>query len=575
MNSASLRFDFPQPLRFENPLHIIAAYSLAEVRPALCDVQDAADSGLYAAGYVAYEAAPAFDPALQVIAPDPSLPLVWFGVFSEPAPFDEKANADAYTLSAWEAEGDFETYEAAIHSIREKIAAGDVYQVNQTFRLNARFQGDPRGLYRHLCGTHPPTFPACLEMGRHCLLSASPELFFHRKAEHILTRPMKGTRRRGRWQEEDDLIAAELAASEKDRAENVMIVDLLRNDLGRLSVPGTVQVPQFFEIERHATVWQMTSTIEARLRPQTSIEEIFTALFPCGSVTGAPKISATHLIARHETSPRGIYCGAIGYLTPDSEAVFNVAIRTAWIDKTQETIYYGIGGGIVWDSTAEAEYQEAWSKASLLTKLVPAFDLLETLRWENGTYALLDRHIARLLASATYFGFTVSDEEIRDSLHAHGCLRPEGIWRVRLCVSAQGEPTIESAPLDIWPSVPLTISLAQTPVERLDKFLCHKTTHRAVYDKHTQERPDCFDVLLWNEDGELTEFTRGNLVLELLGERWTPPRSCGLLNGTQRAEFLETGELRERILRREDLETATQIWLLNSVRGLVPVQCIS
>jgi para-aminobenzoate synthetase/4-amino-4-deoxychorismate lyase len=575
VNSPSLCFDFPQPLRFENPLHIITAYSLAEVRPALSAVQNAADSGLYAAGYVAYEAAPAFDPAIQVIAPDPSLPLVWFGIFSEPAPSDEEPFAGAYSLSEWAAEDDYEHYESALHSIREKIAAGDVYQVNQTFRLNARFQGDPRGLYHHLCGTHPPIFPACLEMGRHCLLSASPELFFHRDGEHILTRPMKGTRRRGRWQEEDDLIAAELAASEKDRAENVMIVDLLRNDLGRLSVPGSVQVPQLFEIERHATVWQMTSTIEAQLRPRTSLEEIFTALFPCGSVTGAPKISAAHLITRHEISPRGIYCGAVGYLTPYSEAVFNVAIRTAWIDKIKETIQYGIGGGIVWDSIAEAEYQEAWTKARLITECSPAFDLLETLRWENGAYALLDRHITRLLASAAYFGFNASEEEIRDALQAHSCLRPGGSWRVRLCVSAQGKPTIESAPLDIWPSIPQAVALAKTPIERGDKFLCHKTTHRAVYDRHMQEQPACFDVLLWNEDGELTEFTRGNLVLELSGERWTPPRSCGLLNGTQRAELLESGELKERILRREDLETATRIWLLNSVRGLVPVQFVS
>ena len=574
MNSPRLWFDFPQPLHFENPQYIITAYSLAEVRPALCAVQAAADSGFYAAGYVAYEAAPAFDPAIQVSAPDPLLPLVWFGVFSEPTPSNEEPVAGDYNLSVWAAEEEYEHYESALGSIREKIAAGDVYQVNQTFRLNARFQGDPRGLYHHICGAHPPTYPAYLDIGRFCLLSASPELFFHRRGNQIETRPMKGTRRRGRWREEDDLIAAEIAASEKDRAENVMIVDLIRNDLGRLAVPGSVHVSQLFEIERHATVWQMTSTIEARLRPHTPLEEIFTALFPCGSVTGAPKISATHLIARHEISPRGVYCGAIGYVTPHSEAVFNVAIRTAWIDKIKATIQYGIGGGIVWDSTAEAEYQEAWSKASLLTDLSPAFDLLETLRWENSTYVLLERHLARLLESAAYFGFNVSETEIREALQSHGRLRPEGIWRVRLCVSAQGRPNIESAPLDIWPSMTQTVALAKTPVERRDKFLCHKTTHRAVYEAHTQERPDCFDVLLWNEDGELTEFTRGNLVVELSGERWTPPRSCGLLNGTLRSELLDTGELQERILRREDLETAVRIWLLNSVRGLVPVRMI-
>ena len=574
MNLPRLRFDFPLPLTFENPLRVIAAYSLDDVLPTLRDVQAAADAGFYVAGYVAYEAAPAFDQAMSVLSPDPAWPLVWFGVFAEPTlPLEESAVGE-YSVSGWEAEGDYEQYQAAIDDIRAKIALGDVYQVNQTFRLKADFQGDPRGFYTHLCGALAPSFSAYLDFETHCLLSASPELFFHRREDHIVTRPMKGTRPRGRWCEEDSLLANDLSVSEKDRAENVMIVDLLRNDLGRLAVPGSVHVPKLFEIERYPTVWQMTSTIEAQLRPQTSLAEIFQALFPCGSVTGAPKISATRVITRNELSPRGIYCGAIGYLTPHNEAVFNVAIRTAWLDKAKGTIHYGVGGGIVWDSTPKAEYQEAWVKASILTPPSPRFDLLETLRWEAGIYTLLDRHLARLLDSAAYFGFDVSEPQIREALLAHGGQRSEGVWRVRLRVSSAGVPQIESVPLADWLDRPLIVALAKTPVERTNKFLCHKTTHRVVYEAHRQEQPDCFDVLLWNEDGELTEFTLGNLVIEQQGCLWTPPRDCGLLNGTKRAELLEKGSLRERILQREDLETATRIWLINSVRGIVPVQLI-
>ena len=564
-----LRFDFPRPLCFSDPVRVIEAYSLAEVRPALRAVQAASDAGCYAAGYVSYEAAPAFDPALQVNAPISSLPLLWFGVFTEPcAPPDPEPGE--YHLSEWEADSAFPLYERAIHTIREAIAAGEVYQVNHTLRLGAHFQGDPLAFYRRLIGAQPPPFAAYLDLGNYQILSASPELFFHRIGSHITTRPMKGTRRRGRWGEEDDQVAAELRASQKDRAENVMIVDLLRNDLGRLAWPGSVNVPRLFEVERYPTVWQMTSTVEACLRPEVALDEIFGALFPCGSVTGAPKISATRFIARLEATPRQVYCGAIGYLTPNQEAVFSVAIRTALLDLETGRAEYGVGGGIVWDSDAAEEYEEAWSKADVLAGSAP-FDLLETLLWEAGTYALLDRHLDRLQASAEFFGFDASRDRVKAALLAHGQQRPEGAWRVRLRLPPDGAPQIESAALSPLPSGPMPVGLARTPVCRTDKFLCHKTTRRAVYEAHRSAQPDCFDVLLWNEEGELTEFTIGNLVIEQGGRLWTPPRGCGLLDGTRRAELLAQGRLQERILRREDLDLASRIWLVNSVRGCVSV----
>ncbi len=569
MRAPSMRFDFPHPLCFRDPVRVIRADTLAEVRPALRAVQAAADAGCYAAGYVAYEAAPAFDPALQVSPLPSSLPLLWFGVFPESCAPEEQ-EPDEYQISEWEADGDFARYQEAIHDIREGIAAGEVYQVNHTFRLGAHFRGDAAAFYRRLRGASPPPFAACLDIGSHQILSASPELFFHRLGDRITTRPMKGTRRRGRWREEDDRIAAGLRESEKDRAENVMIVDLLRNDLGRLALPGSVCVPRLFEIECYPTVWQMTSTVEARLRPETTLDEIFGALFPCGSITGAPKISATRFIARQETTPRRIYCGAIGYITPRREAVFSVAIRTALLESETGRIEYGVGGGIVWDSDAAAEHQEALSKAAVLAGPTE-FDLLETLRWEGGAYCLLDRHLDRLLASADYFGFAASRDSVRSALLAHGRQKPEGAWRIRLRLPPDGVPLIESALLPPLPPAPLRVALAGTPVSRADRFLCHKTTYRAVYEKHRLERPDFFDVLLWNEEGELTEFTIGNLMIELDGRLWTPPRGCGLLDGVQRAELLAEGRLQERVLRREDLAAATGVWLINSVRGCVPV----
>ncbi len=564
-----LRFDFSRPLCFRDPVRVIEAWTLAQVRPALRAVQAAADAGLYAGGYVAYEAAPAFDSAFQVNAPSPGLPLLWFGMFTGPCAPEEEAPGEC-CVSEWEVDGDFGSYRGAVSAIREGIAAGEVYQVNHTFRLGARFGGDPGAFYRRLRGTSPPPFAAFLDIGRHQIISVSPELFFHREGDQITTRPMKGTRQRGRWREEDDRIAAELRASEKDRAENVMIVDLLRNDLGRLALPGSVRVPSLFEIERYPTVWQMTSTVEASLRPESGLDDIFGALFPCGSVTGAPKVSATRFIARHETAPRAVYCGAIGYVAPGDKAVFSVAIRTALLDSETGRIEYGVGSGIVWDSDPDAEYEEAWSKAAVLAG-APTFDLLETLRWEDGAYALLDRHLDRLIASADYFGFAGTREGVGEALLAHGRQKREGAWRVRLRLTPDGTPSVESAPLIPLPPGPLPVVLAQTPVSRADIFLCHKTTHRATYEVRRAARPDCFDVLLWNEEGDLTEFTVGNLVIEQGGRLWTPPRECGLLGGTLRADLLAQGRLQERVLRRDDLAAATGVWLINSVRGWVPV----
>lgn len=552
---------------FTNPFEVITTSDSGEVRAALREVERAARAGAYAVGFVAYEAAPAFDGALVVR--DAATPLVWFGLFDAPA--RQGVGGGVYSSSAWEPSETRDAYERNVREVREAIARGDTYQANYTFRLRARFVGDAFAFYERLRAAQPTRFGAYLDAGRFKILSASPELFFRRRGSRILTRPMKGTAARGRWTEEDDAVCRALARSEKNRAENIMIVDLLRNDLGRVAETGTVRASSLFKVERHPTVFQMTSAVGARLREGATLEEIFAALFPCGSVTGAPKVSTTRLLARLESSSRGVYCGAVGCVTPGGDATFNVPIRTVVVDAFEGTAEYGTGGGVTWDSTPGGEYEEALEKARLLTEDPSGFELLETLRLEAGRYHLLEEHVARLKSSARYFDFHLSESRVREALaehaSAHATQTPR---RVRLLVSREGGVRVESREHEETRGT-RRVALARTPVDRRERFLYHKTTRRGVYESRRAERPGVFDVLLWNEEGELTEFTNGNLVVELEGHRLTPPRVCGLLAGTLRETLLRAGEISERVLKREDLSRATRCWLINGVRGWVEV----
>lgn len=380
-----LLFDFadaqgrPQRLCFREPVQVIAAHTSAEVRPALDVVAAAARAGRYAAGFVAYEAAPAFEPAFRVHPPTNDLPLLWFGIFDAPQPAPAFAPGP-FALSEWQPTVSRPAYAAAIGAVREAIARGDTYQANYTMRLRAQFSGDDLAFYEQLRAAQAASYSAYLNLGRYRILSASPELFFHWDGAQLTSRPMKGTAPRGRWPAEDEELAAWLAASEKNRAENLMIVDLLRNDIGRVAQVGSVAVPALFAIERYRTVHQMTSTITAQTRPGTDLAGLFGALFPCGSITGAPKIETMKLLAELEDTPRGVYCGAIGLVAPGGSATFNVAIRTVTLDMESGAAEYGVGGGITWDSTAADEYAEALLKAAPLRERWPAFALLETLR---------------------------------------------------------------------------------------------------------------------------------------------------------------------------------------------------
>ncbi|HEX8190808.1 MAG TPA: aminodeoxychorismate synthase component I [Pyrinomonadaceae bacterium] len=555
---------------FTNPVEVVSAHSHEEVRPALRRVERAAAEGLYAVGFVAYEAAPAFDRALAVKRHSAGLPLLWFGLFESPSKA-EPAGGE-FRVSGWAPSVARARYERNVEAVREAIARGDTYQVNYTLRLRARFEGDDFAFYERLRAAQRTRFGAYVNAGRFRVLSASPELFFRRRGRLVETRPMKGTAARGRWQEEDEAAAARLRASEKERAENLMIVDLLRNDLGRVAETGAVKVEELFRVERYPTVLQMTSAVAATLREGVTLEELFAALFPCGSVTGAPKVSTTRVIAALEDSPRGVYCGAVGFVAPGGDAAFNVAIRTVVVDKETGRAVYGVGGGVTWDSTPGGEYAEVLQKAKLLTEDAPDFELLETMRLDGSGYRLLEEHLARLESSAEYFDIPFDAAGVREALARHAEEHGGAARRVRLLVSGGGRARVESRPLEELPPGPPEVALALTPSKKSDRFLCHKTTNRGQYEARRAERPGAFDVLLWNEEGELTEFTNGNVVVELEGKRWTPPRACGLLAGTFRAELLRTGEVEERLLTKGDLARATRVWSVNGVRGWVEVR---
>jgi len=523
--------------------------------------------GLHAAGFVAYEAAPAFEPALAVRASAGRLPLLRFGLFrerDEGQPPSIEETAGAFSLGAFAPSVDEERFGEAVRRIRAWIAAGDTYQVNYTFRLRAPFEGDDHALYARLALAQRAAYCAHLRFDDFSILSLSPELFFRWQGGALELRPMKGTRPRGRWPAEDDALAAELLSSPKDRAENVMIVDLLRSDAGRLAVPGSVSVPQLFAVERYETVHQMTSTVRARTPAGTRLGDVFRALFPSGSITGAPKIRTSQLIAELEDAPRGVYTGAVGFVSP-GETIFNVAIRTLVIERQTGMAELGVGSGITYDSEAGAEYRECLDKAEFARRAPHDFQLLETLLWEPGSgFFLLGPHLDRLRESARYFGFSYDRREIERRLASADIA--DSPRRVRLLLARDGAVSVETHPLHPEAGLPVRVALAAEPVDSREVLLYHKTTRREVYERRAAARPDCDDVLLVNESGQVTESTIANLVAEIDGERSTPPLDCGLLPGVFRGELLRTGEIRERVLTAADLRRATALWLVNSVR---------
>ncbi|PKR77230.1 aminodeoxychorismate synthase, component I [Halalkalibacillus sediminis] len=574
MKTARLKYlflhDFLEegPLVFENPLNELVAHSVEEVPTVLEEAERQAQQGFYVAGYVTYEAAQAFYPDVPFHRLK-ELPYVWFGVFEGPSQTEkEVSRSDIGEIPRWKADISENEYKRRIADIHSEIKKGRTYQVNFTFRLKTILDElDRRSWFNQLVENQQANFAAHLELDEHEILSVSPELFFAWDGSNLETKPMKGTIKRGWTSEEDIELKEKLIDSEKDRAENVMIVDLLRNDMSRVAEAGTVNVSSLFNIETYPTVHQMTSTIHALTRKGTKLVDVFRALFPCGSITGAPKKSTMSIINNLETSPREVYCGAIGLLTPDGKAVFNVPIRTILFHKEKKEATYGVGGGITWDSSPGGEFEEAASKAEVLRRKAPTFELLETMLVEEGTIKCREEHLSRVLKSADYFQFDLSRnylEDLFDQLEQDG-----ETFKVRLLVSKKGHFTIEKHPYEVTEGK-LEVSLANEPVSSEHLFLYHKTTNRLHYEE--RKLACVFDTILWNEEGKITEFTNGNLAYLLEGEWFTPPVTDGLLPGTYRESLIREGKISERSLTKDELEKVEQLVFINSVRGWMEVE---
>lgn len=580
MGALSALIDFSNPLNPDGPRlrqafgvarQLLVAREPQQVRAVLDAVQEAAQRGAWCVGYLRYEAAPAFDAALAVHPADG--PLAWFAVYDEPLPWPGDAADAAAVQVQWQETCPRPVFDAALASIQHAIAEGELYQVNFTAPLLGTWRGEPgvdaaRALFSALQRAQPGGYAAFLDTGDAQVLSVSPELFFDWHAGRILTRPMKGTARRGASPQDDAAQAEALRTSAKERAENVMIVDLLRNDLSRIAQPFSVRVPRLFHTEALPTLWQMTSDVEARTREGCSLADVFAALFPCGSVTGAPKVRAMQMIHALEPQARGVYCGAVGVVRPGEDgirATFNVPIRTVTLGAT--ALRCGIGSGITADASGEGEWQEWRHKQAFVRRASAPFALLETLGLQDGCLRDADAHLARMAQAARHFGYPWDGLQVEQSLQALVQAHAQGAWRVRLLLDAQGQAQAEAHALDPGPAR-VRLRLADRAIaEAHDEFVRFKTTRRAHYDAFTPTQAGVFDTLLWNADGEITECTRGNVAL-LLDGRWvTPALRCGLLGGVGRANVLREGRVTEAVVRLEDLPRVQALAFVNSLRG--------
>lgn len=581
--------------QFANPLTVLTAWHADEVLGVLEQVQVHALAGRWCVGELAYEAAGAFDAALLAHSVRVGWPLARFAVFDQALPWCEDALAPgdgSVTPGAtpWQFATTEPAYANRVERARQAMAAGECYQINLTEAMRTEVTGaDTQAVaqwFVRLRRAQPEGYLAWLDWGDQQVLSLSPELFFDWRpqgAQGVLTcQPMKGTASR----HADPLLDAQarqhLQHSDKERAENVMIVDLLRNDMGRVAEPGSVQVTRLFEVQALPTVWQMTSTITATTRTEVGLPQVFGALFPCGSVTGAPKARAMHWIKALESGPRGVYCGAVGVVRPGGGATFNVPIRTITLERAQAEsaavnawrAHYGVGSAITFYAEPQAEWQELAAKTRFLERATSDFELLETLRLQDGQYTLLQAHLNRMGHSAATFGFEWCAKAALECLEAVASRHPRGVYRVRLNWSCAGQPQAQA--FDLAPSQePVLFNLADTPLEsegRELEFVMHKTTRRQHYDERLKPEPGVFDTLLFNERGEVTEFTRGNVALKMAGVWLTPSLACGLLAGTYRAELLASGKVTQAVLVASDLQRAEAVAFFNSVRGWLTAQ---
>jgi para-aminobenzoate synthetase/4-amino-4-deoxychorismate lyase len=559
-------------LRFERPHAIIQADRPSEVPAALAAIEAALANGRHVAGWFGYELGYVLEPHLAALqGPKRDLPLLWFGVFDAPQAIAraDLAPAGGAYAGPLHHEWDEAAYTGRYARVHDYIEAGDIYQANLSFRSRFAFAGDPLALYLRLRDSARAPHGAFIDDGTRQILSLSPEQFFEiSPSGRITARPMKGTAPRGADELSDARAKTALAASPKDRAENLMIVDLVRNDVGRLALIGSVAVQDLFAVETYPTLHTMVSTVTAQLRPGTRAEAIVRALFPCGSVTGAPKIRAMEIIRELEQSPRDLYCGAIGYFAPDGSAAFNVAIRTITLTGNRGTL--GIGGAVVQDSRSNSEYAECLLKARYFDSVRRPIGLIETLRHENG-FVRLDRHLDRMRGSAEFLSLPFDRVAALAALDSATAAAREPL-RMRLTLDEAGVFACTTAPMGHTPRH-WTYALSPHRVSSTDALLRHKTTWREFYDgeqARLAKTTGCDEVLFCNERGELTEGSRSTIFLRRGGQLLTPSLSCGLLDGVLRRELLEQGACVEAILTPDDLAQADDVLLGNSLRGLIP-----
>lgn len=559
-------------LRFRRPARVIEATLPHDVPAAFLAIERALAGGHHVAGWMSYELGYALEPRLvplQWSARD--LPLLWFGVFDKPEVASRaqlEAGGRAYA-GPLHHDWNEQAYAERFVKVHDYIEAGDIYQANLSFRSRFAFAGDPLALYLQLRDRAAAAHSAFIDDGMRQILSLSPELFFDISADGKITaRPMKGTAPRGTDELSDARAKAALAASAKDRAENLMIVDLLRNDVGRLALIGSISVPELFAVETYPTLHTMVSTVTAQLKPATHTEAIVRALFPCGSVTGAPKIRAMEIIRELEGGPRGVYCGALGFFAPDGSANFNVAIRTLTIEGNHGEL--GLGGAVVQDSRAASEYAECLLKARYFESVRRPIGLIETLRFDNG-FVRLDRHLERMQRSAANFGLPFDRAAARRALNG-AVAEARHALRVRLTLNEAGVFACTTGAIGAEPRH-WTYAISPQRVSSADALLRHKTDWRAFYDDEQArlaKLTGCDEAIFLNERGELAEGSRSNIFIKRSGMLVTPPLSAGVLDGVLRRELIEHGKCVETVLMPDDL--AGEVFLGNSLRGLIPAE---
>ncbi|MFC1631694.1 aminodeoxychorismate synthase component I [Candidatus Omnitrophota bacterium] len=583
---------------FLRPKKIISTFKVEQVEECLRALDQALKAGYYVAGFMAYEAGQAFEERLTSNNTFQS-PLLWFGVYDQPLVYNHRqrrfradtqlarrlikkisgaacAGHQPFILKKIKPNISLGSYLRAIDKIKQLIASGFTYQVNYTFKLKFSFSGNSSDLFLKLRNNQHVAYSALLRLKKFDILSFSPELFFRREGQRLMVRPMKGTAERGKDTREDAEMARSLRSCLKNRSENLMIVDLLRNDLGRISRTASINVPQLFNIERYRTLFQMTSDIRSRLRSSYSACDIFRHIFPSGSVTGAPKIKTMQIIQQLEKEPRNVYTGSIGFFSPRKKGIFNVAIRTVLINKRNQKGEMGVGSGIVYDSDPKKEYAECCLKANFLTKDLSESSLIETMLWQpDQGYFLLDRHLSRLENSARYFDFLYKKQELLaalEKLTQRFSGRPQ---RVRLLLNKLGQLSFEFSQLPEQPISNPKIYLSSKKTDSANPFLYHKTTQRALYDQEykTASAAGFYDVIFTNQKDQLTEGAISNIFLKKNGIFYTPPLVCGVLDGVYRRYLLDSKKypIKEKALFKRDLFQAGQIYLANSVRGLVKV----